>query len=509
MNPTRMDRRTFLKSSIAGAFVGAGLQTTPKLPDWDQSVDVVVVGCGGAGALAALAASEEGARCVVLEKMPLRGGTTVLSGGLTWLPNNPLAAQNPDHRDSTADVVAYLTACAKGQCDADLIRVFAESSVETAKYLLGTLSAPYRNYEAWDYHPRFPGARRGRGLRPEAGAGGAELMGLFSRALDRRKISVLTGTVAERLLMDEHRRVRGVIGRTGSGTLPVQARKGIILATGGFGWHQMMRREFLKPSPLACVGQKGSTGDGIRLGMSLGAAIGNMNEMCGCTALDFPGLVRPLLLLSGPRNGILVNRAGRRFSNESKDYDTVITAFYRYDAASDSYANLPAYLVLDQKGFESGPIPYDFCPDWSKDNQSEVQKGWIMKSNSVEGLAEQLGIDRTGLVETVAQVNSFVWQGKDEDFHRGAEPDSAPLKLLATPPFYGIETVAGVIDTMGGLKINGRAQVLDVFGEPIAGLYAAGTTAHQAWGVYYPAGGAFLGQNFVFGRIAGKSVTAS
>ena len=121
-----LNRRSFLRTGIAvGAGLGFGFETVAQTPDWNQSADVVVVGCGGAGALAALAASEEGARCLVLEKMSFRGGTTMLSGGLTWLPNNPLAKQNPDYKDSVSDVIAYLTACARGQCDQELIQVFA------------------------------------------------------------------------------------------------------------------------------------------------------------------------------------------------------------------------------------------------------------------------------------------------------------------------------------------------------------------------------------------------
>jgi flavocytochrome c len=504
----KINRRSFLRNSVAaGAALGFGFETVAQAPDWDRSADVLVVGCGGAGALAALAASEEGARCMVLEKMPFRGGTTLLSGGLTWLPNNPIAAQSPDHQDSVDDVIAYLTACARGQCDQELIRVFAESAADTAKYLIDSLDAPYSVFGAWDYHPRYPGARQGRGLRPETGSGGAALMKLFSKALDSRRIPTLTSTPVRRLLLDERKRILGVVADAGGTALRVEARKGVILTTGGFGWNEAMKREYLKMYPLPCVGQKGSTGDGIRLGMSMGAALGNMNEMCGSPVLDLPGLIRPLLLLSGRRNGILVNRSGRRFCDESKDYDTVITAFHRYDARTDSYLNLPAYLILDRKGLESGPIPYDFCPDWSEDNQAELAKGWIRKANTIEDLATRLGIDGVGLSESIRRVNSDVSQGQGDEFHRGEEPDSTPLEPLSTSPYYGVEIVPGLIDTMGGLKINAQAQVLDVFGEPISALFAAGATAHQAWGFYYPAGGSFLGQNFVFGRIAGKSAT--
>jgi 3-oxosteroid 1-dehydrogenase len=509
MRFSKKSRRNFLKTGAStAAFFGTGFHAVTKTPDWDQSTDVVVVGCGGAGAMAALSANEAGASCIVLEKMPYKGGTTVLSGGLAWLPNNQLAAQVPGYDDSVAHVVAYLEACAKGRSNPAIMQVFAQTAPAVAQYLIDSLGVPFRIFDAWDYHPRYPGARRNRGLRPETASGGAAVMQVFLKALDQRRVTVLTSMPAERLVVDNKRRVRGVIAIGAGRQLRIEARKGVVLTTGGFGWNEAMKRQFLRIDPLPCAGQTGNTGDGIRLGMSVGADLGNMGEMCGSPVLDMPGLVRPLLNLSGRREGIMVNSRGRRFCNESKDYDTVITSFYEYDSLRDAYPNNPAYLILDQKGFERGPIPYNFCPDWSRSNQPELARGWIKKAHTLWALAERLKIDPTGLEETVQSVNAAVERGRDSQFERGEDPDSQSLKPLRTPPFYGVQTVPGVIDTMGGLEIDTRAQVLDVFGEGIAGLYAAGATAHQAWGFYYPAGGAFLGQNFVFGRIAGQSAAA-
>jgi flavocytochrome c len=505
MIESKLDRRGFLKGTVmgAGALAMAGVNADearaagpPKM--WAAEADVIVVGLGVAGAPAAIAAAEAGAKVLLLEKGPGPSGATPVSSGTVWLPLNPLQ----QHPDSVEEVVKYLTSCAKDQADAALIRTFAENTKETAEWLLSKIGLKATQPNRYDYHPSYPGAGRGRNFSSQGA--GAGLMTVLINAAKERKVEIRTGIRARRLIASEQGRILGVQGENPAEAF--KAARAVILCAGGFSANEAMKKSFLKVYP--AYGQvPGLLGDGILMGMGAGAAVEGMSEFVGVTVMPVPGRDRGVrfFILSAP-SCIMVNRKGQRFCNESADYDTVSASYYAYDTLEDDYANVPAWMIFDEQVRTKGPASPS--PGWSKDNLEEVKRGWIKKADSLADLAAQTGINGQALAQTIDAFNQHAAQGKDPLFRRGEIPGTPGVAKLSGPPYYAIQVYPGLYDTAGGLKINAKSQVMNPFGEAIPGLYSAGTTSHMAIGFYYPNGGAAIGQPLVFGRIAGKTAAA-
>jgi succinate dehydrogenase/fumarate reductase flavoprotein subunit len=208
---------------------------------------------------------------------------------------------------------------------------------------------------------------------------------------------------------------------------------------------------------------------------------------------------------------IAVNRYGKRFCNEGSDYDSTWRSYLTWENWGDlGYRNLPAFHIFDQAYRDrfslAGAAPGSELPDW------------VITAPTLAELADILGIDRDGLLAQVERFNHYASQGIDPDFHRGesaydrqGEPDiSATLAPLETGPFYGAEIAPGDLGTCGGLRVNGKAQVIDVFGQPIKRLFASGNTAGVGSpGALYGGGGGTLGPALTFAFIAGKQLAAS
>jgi len=502
MNAKGLNRRSFITGTAMGAaaLAAAGIRVEEARAaqppaNWAAEADVVVVGLGAGGAAAAIAAADAGARVLLLEKGRGPSGATPVSSGTIWLPLNPLQQQ----ADSVEQVVTYLTECGKGEVDEALVRTFAEQSKATAEWLLNTVGLKATQPNRYDYHPFYKGAGRGRNISSQGM--GAGLMTVLTNAAKARKVEIRTGIRARRLVVNEQGRVVGVLGEKPGESF--KATRGVILCAGGFGSNDAMKKSFLKMHPVY-MQLPGLLGDGILMGMGAGAAIEGMNKFVGAPLFPIPGTQRGLrFAIFGAPSCIMVNKKGRRFCNETADYDTVTTSFLAFDTLEDGYPNVPAWLIFDEKLRTKGAISRD--PSWSKDNQAELQKGWIKKADTLEDLAAQTGVDPKGLAETVEGYNRNAASGKDPLFKRGEIPGTVGVGKLEGPPFYAIYVTPGLYDTAGGLKINPKSQVLNVFGEPIPGLYAAGTTAHMVTGFYYANGGSAIAQPLLFGRIAGTA----
>jgi 3-oxosteroid 1-dehydrogenase len=212
---------------------------------------------------------------------------------------------------------------------------------------------------------------------------------------------------------------------------------------------------------------------------------------------------------------VIVNRAGRRFVNEAATYTDVVNAMY---ACNDPEApSIPAYLVFDatyRSKYPCGPmLQSQQQPDWALPRT--FRRGYLKKSDTLEGLARQIGVDPQGLAETVAKMNEYAKTGKDLDFHRGEtaseqyygdanvtpNPNLGPIEKA---PFYAIETFPGELGTKGGLRTNASAQVLSEAGTVIEGLYAIGNCSASVMGHTYPGAGATLGPATTFGYIAAR-----
>jgi succinate dehydrogenase/fumarate reductase flavoprotein subunit len=539
-----------------------------KKRHWDKETDVLVVGSGGAGLVASLAGRDAGASVIVLEKSATVGGTTAVSGGVVWVPTNHHMAE-VGIADSRDEALLYMKRLADGRGDEKLIETYVDQApamlrfVEKVTSLVFTALARYP-----DYHPEFPGGKPGgRSLDPglfdanELGdwkkhlrkspifgmtamsvteatdwgvfasplklpfkllaeryskgfvCYGAALVGKLLKALLDQGVQPLLGVAARELIVEEGRVVGLRAEQTGR-ELHIRAKKGVVLASGGFEWNAQLVRQFLGGVVTHPNSPPGNEGDGLKMAMSVGADLGNMNEAWWCPSVVIPGeeydgrqLNRGDFAIRSMPHSIIVNRRGSRFVNEAQNYNDLMKPFFAFEPNAYERPNLPAYLVLDQAFLEKYAL-LTIMP-------GQKPPEWLPRADTLEELARKIGIDPAGLAATVARFNRFADEGVDRDFRRGdslydkfyGDPQHQPnpnLGALRKPPYYALEVHPGTIGTKGGARVTIDGQVLRPSGEPIEGLYAAGNVIAAPAGSGYPGAGATIGSAMTFGYLAGR-----
>jgi 3-oxosteroid 1-dehydrogenase len=357
---------------------------------------------------------------------------------------------------------------------------------------------------------------RWRGRRDARLTLGNALIGRLKWSLNDRKVPVWLSSPMRELIVEDGRICGAVIERDGS-PFRVEARAGVIMGAGGFEQDATMRERYL-PHPTSAswsATQPGNTGDAIRAGMALGAATALMNEAWWCPVIRAPDKAQPWALFAERSlpGQIIVNREGRRFSNEAAPYLEFGRSFYAGNAQDSP--NIPAFIVFDanfRRKYPLGPLgPASVFPD------EKLPRKWqgtvYFKDATLAGLAAQAGIDFQGLEDTIHRNNVYARTGIDDDFHRGAgaydrhygdatvKPNPCIAPILQ-PPFYAMVIYPGDIGTKGGLLTDEHARVLDGGGAPLPGLYAIGNTSASVMGTTYPGAGATIGPSMVFGYIA-------
>jgi 3-oxosteroid 1-dehydrogenase len=346
---------------------------------------------------------------------------------------------------------------------------------------------------------------------------GNALVGMLRRSLMDRGIPLWLNTPAKELIVEDDRVVGVAVEKEGR-ALRIGARKGVVLAAGGFEGNQAMRERYL-PNPTraewSCANPN-NTGDAINMALALGAATDLMNDAWWgpTTVVPDEDHARMLVIEKSLPGSILVNKAGERFVNEAAPYIDVVNTMYAKD--SPEKPSVPAYLVFDatfRKKYPCGPIlQASQQPDWALPS---ALKGYFKKADTLEGLAAQLGVDANGLEESVRKINDYARTGEDLDFHRGetvfdryyGDEKVTPNPCLAPiekPPFYGLEAYPGELGTKGGLETDASARVLKESGEAIPGLYAIGNCSASVMGHSYPGPGSTLGPATTFGYVAAR-----
>ncbi|WP_240046877.1 FAD-dependent oxidoreductase [Paracraurococcus ruber] len=554
------------------------------------TVDLLVAGSGAGGMTAAIAARHHGLDVLVAEKEPVFGGTTAMSGGYLWVPNNPVNAA-AGTRDSVEAARAYLRHEAGNHFDAPRIDAFLRDGPRMVDFMHAHTQVRFGPATAFsDYHPDAPGGTPGgrsiltepldaralgrdlpklRRPRPEltlfglAIGSGKELwhfyratrrlesalyvtkrlarhgvdLALHGRGMtltngnalaarlyltaQRMGIGLRLGSPVTRLLRDESGAVTGAVLATPEGALEVMARRGVVLACGGFP-ADLARRKRLFNHPAAegehwSAANPANTGDGIRLGEAIGAAVEedypnaaawaptSLVPRADGTLAPFPHFID-----RGKPGVIAVLRSGQRFVNEANSYHDFVQGMIR---ACPPGQPAEAFLLLDHRtirrygiGFvKAAPIPLG----------PAIASGYLKRGETLAELAAAAGIDAAALEHTVAVWNADVARGEDRDFGKGStaynrfhgDPEVTPnpcLAPLAVPPFYAVRVVPGDIGTFDGLRADEHARVLDRGGAPIPGLYAAGNDMASIMGGNYPGGGITLGPAMTFGFIAGR-----
>jgi 3-oxosteroid 1-dehydrogenase len=543
---------------------------------WDRSVDLVIVGSGGGGFVAALTAAHAGAEVLLLEKREVVGGSTAMSGGVVWMPNNPLMAA-AGVSDSYADALGYFDAVVgdEGPWSSDERRhAFLTGGLRMVEFLrglgVGFLYCPGYN----DYYTELDGGSAvGRAIEPvpfdarqlgewrqklqpgmAARVGlavktnemrymthfnrsarclavaarvwtrttlararhqvlltnGAALIAQMLKVALERRIPIWTDAPVEDLIASDGRVVGVRTVKDGEPTL-VEARKGVILAAGGFAHNTEMRQTY--SGDQAADGRwtwanPGDTGEVLNAAMRLGAKTALLDEAWWIPGLVDPELAESTLNMARQRPGsIMVDASGQRFCNEPNSKMEVGKAMFARDKESRA---VPCWLIVDdgyrRRYSHTKGAPGRFPKSW-------IERGALKKGDTLEELARQCDIDQRGLTETIERFNGNARRGVDPDFGRGAsafnkefgDPRYRPnpaLGPLDRPPFYATEMVPADIGTCGGLLTNEHAQVLDKQDQPIGGLYAAGNTTATVMGRHYLGPGASIADTMVFGHLA-------
>lgn len=536
---------------------------------WDKETDVVVVGSGSAGLAGALAAAVSGARVLVIEKAAVLGGTSAMSGAGTWIPANHLM-DAAAIEDSAENALLYLRSTAPEGWEAEedaLWRAFVEAAPEALKLIEDKTPLRFELVHHPDPYVEAPGGRTmGRMVSPlpisrnilgawrdrirgstmpqiftyreliagtvlsrpfrtllamtptllwrlltrRVGMGNALITGLVRGCLDAG-CEISAATPARHLVLDSaSRRVCGVEAEQGGGALRIGARKGVILATGGFEWDaELLARHF--PGEVGLIGSpRTNTGDGQKMAAAIGADLARMDQanIYACTVTRYEGRRHglPLNELYSP-HCILVNRRGERFVNEGAP-NVGVTLDAR-DQATGAPLHLPCWRIFDTRYSRQNRIAMWYA---------RRDPSWLRRAPSIGALAKLIGVDPAGLAATVERFNGFARMGQDDDFRRGetewerfytgdpGRPNgNGALGTIEEPPFYAAPYHRAILGTKGGPRTDERGQVLRPDGSRIAGLYCAGIAMANPIGTKAVGAGTTIGPCLTWGYICGRN----
>lgn len=498
---------------------------------WDLETDVLVVGYGLAGAVAAITAHDAGAKVAICEKGEYPGGQSILAGGGVKCVNNVDAATN------------YLIRTQAERIDSSLIRPFAEGLAQNEAYLkdLATINQakimvmssdrglfegvyPFPGQDAF-YNVRvaeIPGFKSYPWVQ-QTQAAGVNLMKIVFDHVEKRGISKHLATPVRRLITDGDGVVVGALAEKSGQRFTIGARKAVILACGGFEQSTWLQKQFLQGLPFYSMAPLTHTGDGILMAQKVGAALWHMWHVHGSYGFklpDFPIAFRhPFSGFRNPKRimpWIVLDKFGYRYMDEYHPaaQDTNHRPMELLDPNIPGYARIPSFMIFDEAGKKRGPIAEPLAIgghvyDWSKDNSREIEKGWILQATTIKELAQKIRdlpeneglMDSEVLEATIAGWNETVRTGKDP-FHRAP----GTMSPIQNPPFYTILTWPIITNTQGGPVHNVRQQVMDPFGDPITHLYSAGELGSFFSHLYELAGN--LGECLSSGRIAGLNAAA-
>ncbi|MCV2894307.1 FAD-dependent oxidoreductase [Lentibacter sp. XHP0401] len=559
--------------------------STPAKPA--DTYDLIVVGSGAAGMAAALTASIGGLSVAIFEKDKQFGGSTAVSGGAIWVPNNPLMRAAGMDDDAEA-AMQYLSGEIGNLIDRDLVQAFIDSGPEMVNFFQTNteLQFEYRAYSP-DYHPDTPGASLGGRVLDAMTFDGRRLGAEFTRlknpiddftlfggmmlnrfdighfmnmthkpasalhaakllarhARDRlshkrgtrltlgqavagrmvlsvlnRNIPIFTDMALDKLLTQEGA-VTGI--QTSDGT-QVLARRGVVLATGGFPANASLRKEVMphvaRGEAHYSMSPKPATGSAILAAEDIGAHFITTNRNAAFWAPvslipENGGEPRPFphLFLDRAKPGVIaVSPEGKRFVNEASSYHDFVSGMHEANLAS-------GWLVCDHRALRRyglGPVRPSPAP-----YRQHLKSGYLKKAQTLTELAMLIGAPETTLTATFKRFNEDAAQGNDTEFGKGStayqtylgDADNAPnpcLRPLNTAPFYAVRIFPGDIGTSMGLAVDTNARVLREDRTVIKGLYACGNDMNSIMAGTYPGAGITLGPALTFGYIAGRHASS-
>lgn len=463
--------------------IQATAQTGTK-EDVTETHDIVIIGAGGAGLAAAIEAKEAGADVIVLEKMPVAGGNTLISGAEYAASNNWLQ-QKEGIKDSVELHIKDTLAGGDNKNNPDLVRVVAENALAGAIWLRDEVGVVWE-----DELMQFGGHSVKRSLVPQ-GASGKEIITKELKKAKDMNIPVLLNTKATTLITDANGKVIGVEAEGKDKNYTFNTNKSVIIASGGFGSNVEMRVKY-NPAidgSILSTNSPGSTGDGIVMAENIGADLVGMEYIQTYPICD--PLTGTLLYFDDARlygHTIIVNKEGKRFVEELGRRDVMSMAI-------KAQTGNVCYELLDQKGFDASKLQENHGPEIEYLFKNKL----LVKADTLEEAAAFFEIDAKEFKATVDKYNSYVKNGKDPEFNKRSLPST-----IGTAPYYILKAAPAVHHTMGGIKINKNAQVINKDGKVIEGLFAAGEVTGGVHGTNRLGSNA-LADITVFGRIAGQN----
>lgn len=543
--------------------------------NWDFETDLLVIGSGSAGLTAAVVGATEGLETLVLEKTEYYGGTTALSGGVAWVPNNPLM-KAAGIVDTPEDALAYLKHNIGNRVAEAKLQAFVDTAPKMADYMTANSELEFNIVHGFpDYRPETPGGSMGgRSIDPKVFSGrklkdfdslrpprvgipagivgsvtelrrlaffrsdpmglmqvwevlprnlwnkiasrqhvssGASLIARLRYTMQEKDVPLWLETPLEELIVEDGA-VIGARATKDGASVTIKARKGVVMASGGFEHNPVMRKQFFGEKAgddwtagTYTSGSTGNTGDGIRAGETIGAALDLMDDLWWMPSTKRDSSDAPIIVVfeRGLPHSMIVNKRGERFANEARPYNELGRVIYEDDAP-------PAHIIFDHE-YRSKYAIGGMLPGITPEKY--VKEGYLKRADTLEELAAQTGIDAAGLARTVARFNEMAAAGKDDDFGKGVsafdtyagDPANEPnpcLGPIAKPPFYAMVMHPGDLGTKGGLLTNEQAQVLREDGTTVPGLYAAGNSSACVMGNYYPGAGGTIGAGMTYAYIA-------
>jgi succinate dehydrogenase/fumarate reductase flavoprotein subunit len=573
-----LSRRSFLKAGSAGLAFAGGLGSATVLAasddiHWHYKTDVLICGTGGAGASAAIFAHDSGAKVMMIEKASVFGGTTSKSGCYVWIPNNfemqklgledkkddflKYTAQysypntfNPEHRTLGLHPNTYdLLSTYYDNANRMVVSLMAKNAVDYEIARLGDRQAPLAN----DYfeHSRYNKASRGRSLAPvglgQQSSGGPAVMLQMRNRIEDRGIQIRFRHRASELIVNQRRQVVGVKAESPDGSVVnIRTRKGVVFGTGGYSHNKEYLQKFQNDPVFGSCAIPTCTGDFISIASGAGAQLGNMTgawrgQVVLEEAVRYVSVPHDVYWPAG-NSMFLVNKYGKRCTNERRNYHDRAKSLYTFDANKAEYPSLLTFYICDQRTAElyGGHLPLP---------AKGQNFSYMIEGNSLTALADNIdarlkkleastgGIRldesfKSNLRETLKRYNRMAENGVDEDFGRGDyEYDVDWFNYLRPPksekweetrtenptlypmseagPYYAVILAPGTLGTNGGPVINRHGQVWNYDDKVIDGLYGAGNCIASPAADSYWAGGATIGSAMTFGMLAGEHVAAS
>lgn len=538
-----------------------------KSDDHDKTYDLICVGSGAGGLMAALRASELGSRVLVLEATSLLGGTTSFSGANLWVPFNKWARQAPE-ADTRERAEAYVRRCLGPRADDPRWAVFFDRINEVVDYLasntglrffptrypdsfgewpegscrrhlgtdllkvpdLGSLNGKVRHPPGLSIYLRYKDfdnmripfmltrgekARLGlrvlwRRLRGQVGMGYAFVLGLVDANLKRGVTFKLESRVTK-LVIEQG----AVVGVEVNGTERYCARRGVLLATGGFDHNESLMKQFLPGSIEDTMTPPVNLGDHVEFARQAGAKLKYMDEAWYLPAKVLPGAAlyegKPIgTWITGDRiwpHMLWVNSRGKRFVNESAQNSA--NAFYEVDPVSQEQPNLVSWTVFDAQFRSRYPVLMSLYP-------GQPDPDWLVSASTIAELAGKIGVPAETLQSSIERFNQFALNGRDEDFRRGEGAydnyfgdHRRPHHTLGTvekAPFYAYRNSRSSVGTKGGIAANAHGQALDDGDQVIPGLYVAGNASAAVNGPITVAAAATIPPALVAAFVAAEHV---